>query len=233
MGSIDWILAGSVLFVLLPAHTSLGFPQFLGIFLLAQVVALISHVPGGLGVFESIILLSVPEIPADALLGSMLIYRGLYYLLPLSLAALLLGGNELRQRKTFIKQATQLAGRWGRAVIPQLLAVTTLVSGAVLLFSSATPALPERLHWLQDFLPRPVIELSHFLGSLIGVCLLFLARGLQRRLDAAYLLALSLLGFGSAFSLLKGAEYEEALLLGLMMLALLPCRTTSTDAPPC
>lgn len=224
VGSLDWALAGSVLFVLLPANAGLSLPQFLAIYLFAQVVALISHVPGGLGVFESIILLSVQEISADALLGSMLIYRGIYYLLPLTLAALLLGGSELQQRKAFIKQAAQLAGRWGGALIPHLLAATTLVSGAVLLFSSATPALPERLHWLQGFLPLPVIELSHFLGSLIGVVLLLLARGLQRRLDAAYLLAAILLAAGSAFSLLKGADYEEALLLGLMLLALLPCR---------
>ncbi len=224
LGALDWILAGSVLFVLLPAHSGLAFSQFLGIFLLAQVVALISHVPGGLGVFESMILLSAPDIPADALLGSMLIYRGVYYLLPLALAALLLGGNELLQRKSLIKQAAQLAGRWGGVIIPQLLAATTLVSGAVLLFSAATPALPDRLHWLKDLLPLPVIELSHFLGSLVGVGLLLLARGLQRRLDAAYLLTAVLLGAGSAFSLLKGGDYEEALLLGLMLLALLPCR---------
>ncbi|WP_020677786.1 bifunctional lysylphosphatidylglycerol flippase/synthetase MprF [Geopsychrobacter electrodiphilus] len=224
IGALDWALAGSVLFVLLPTHAKLSFPQFLAIFLLAQVVALISHVPGGLGVFESMVLLSAPEIPADVLLGAMLIYRAIYYLLPLMLAALLLGGNELLQRKRLIKQAAQLAGRWGGVIIPQLLAATTLVSGAVLLFSAATPALPERLHWLQDFLPLPVIELSHFLGSLVGVGLLLLARGLQRRLDAAYLLAAVLLVAGSAFSLLKGADYEEALLLALMLLALLPCR---------
>jgi phosphatidylglycerol lysyltransferase len=224
VGSLDWTLAGSVLFVLLPANAGLSFPQFLGIFLLAQVVALISHVPGGLGVFESMILLSIPTIPADALLGSMLIYRGIYYLLPLTFAALLLGGNELLQRKSLLKEAAQLTGRWGGVIIPQLLAATTLVSGAILLFSIATPALPARLHWLEDFLPLPVIELSHFLGSLVGVGLLLLARGLQRRLDAAYLMASVLLAAGSVFALLKGADYEEAFLLGLMLLALLPCR---------
>lgn len=224
VGSLDWILAGSVLFVLLPAKAGLSFPQFLGIFLLAQVVALISHVPGGLGVFESMILISMPAIPADGLLGSMLIYRGLYYLLPLTFAALLLGGNELLQRKSLLKEAAQLTGRWGGVIIPQLLAATTLVSGAILLFSVATPALPARMHWLEDFFPLPVIELSHFLGSLVGVCLLLLARGLQRRLDAAYLMASVLLAAGSVFALLKGADYEEAFLLGLMLLALLPCR---------
>ncbi len=224
IASLDWVLAGSVLFVLLPDSSQLSFFQVLGIFLLAQVVALVSHVPGGLGVFESMVLLCAPTIPADALLGSLLIYRGIYYLLPLAVATLLLGGNEIWQKKARVSQAVRLAGQWGSVLVPHLLAATTLLSGGVLLFSGATPGLPDRLNWLQDFLPLPVIELSHFLGSLVGVCLLLLARGLQRRLDGAYVLTAILLGAGSLLSLLKGADYEEALLLGLMLAALLPCR---------
>ena len=224
IGSLDWLLAGSVLFVLLPESTRPSLVPFLGIYLLAQIAALISNIPGGVGVFESIILLSTPGIPADALLGSMLIYRCIYYLLPLSLAALLLGGIELLQKKPRITQALHFAGRWGGTLAPHLLAATTLLSGAVLLFSAATPAVPARLHWLRGLLPLPVIELSHFLGSLVGVGLLLLARGLQRRIDAAYVLAAILLGTGSLLSLMKGFDYEEALLLGLMMAALLPCR---------
>jgi phosphatidylglycerol lysyltransferase len=224
IGSFDWILAGCVLFVLLPEQAGLPFVQFLGIYLLAQVVALISHVPGGLGVFESIILLSAPQIPADALLGSIVIYRGVYYLLPLALAALLLGGNELVEKKHLFKKTYHHVDRWLGVMVPYLLSVTTLISGAVLLFSGATPTVPGRLNWLYQILPLPVIELSHFLGSLIGVCLLLLARGLQRRIDAAYILMAIFLGTGSCLSLLKGADYEEALLLVLMLAALLPCR---------
>jgi phosphatidylglycerol lysyltransferase len=224
VGVVDWMLAGCVLYVLLPEQAQFSFFQFLGIYLLAQVVALISHVPGGLGVFESMVLLSAPGIPADALISSLLIYRCIYYLFPLSLAALLLGANELLLKKSLANQVLRLAGRWWGVMIPHLLAATTLVSGAILLFSGATPAVPGRLDWLEDILPLPVIELSHFLGSLVGVCLLLLARGLQRRLDAAYVLTVFLLGAGSLLSLLKGIDYEEALFLGLMLAALLPCR---------
>ncbi len=224
VGSIDWILAGCVLFVLLPEQAGFSFFQFLGIYLLAQVAALISHVPGGLGVFESIILLSAPAIPPEALISSMLVYRGIYYLLPLAAAALLMGGNELVDKKSMIKKAASHVDRWWGVMIPNLLAATTLICGAVLLFSGATPTVPGRLHWLYETLPLPVIELSHFLGSLIGICLLLLARGLQRRIDAAYVLTVVFLGVGSVLSLLKGLDYEEAALLGLMLVALLPCR---------
>ncbi len=224
VGTIDWALACWVLFVLLPEQVGFSFFQFLGIFILAQIVALISHVPGGLGVFESMILLSTPDIPADQLLSSMVIYRGIYYLLPLALAALFLAGNELLEKKVLVQKAMHHVDRWWGIMIPHLLAATTLMSGAVLLFSGATPTIPSRLHWLYEILPLPVIELSHFLGSLIGVCLLLLARGLQRRIDAAYVLTVIFLGTGSILSLLKGVDYEEAIILSLMLVALLPCR---------
>jgi phosphatidylglycerol lysyltransferase len=61
-------------------------------------------------------------------------------------------------------------------------------------------------------------------GSLAGVALLLLARGLQRRLDAAYVLTCALLATGIVASLAKGVDYEEALLLSIMLAALLPCR---------
>ena len=78
---------------------------------------------------------------------------------------------------------------------------------------------------LRDLLPLPAIELSHFLGSLTGAALLILARGLQRRLDGAYHLTILLLAAGIGFSLLKGLDYEEAIILGAMLAALLPCRS--------
>ncbi len=94
-----------------------------------------------------------------------------------------------------------------------------------------------RLYWLNDILPLPIIEFSHFLGSLAGVALLFLAIGLQRRLDAAYQLTLLMLGGGVVFSLAKGLDWEEALTLALMFGALAPChrhfyRKTSLTAEP-
>lgn len=224
VGALDWSLAGLVLYVLFPGQAELSFFRFLDIYLLAQLVALISHVPGGLGVFESMVLLAAPELPADQLIIAMLIYRAIYYLLPLALAALLLAGHEILEKKALVQTAYRHFDRWWGAMIPHLLAITTFVSGTVLLFSGAMPKAPGRLEWLYEFLPLPVMEISHFLASLVGVVLLLLARGLQRRIDAAYVLAAISLGAGSLFSLLKGVDYEEAGLLGVMLAALLPCR---------
>ncbi|MEI8348336.1 MAG: bifunctional lysylphosphatidylglycerol flippase/synthetase MprF, partial [Pseudomonadota bacterium] len=96
-------------------------------------------------------------------------------------------------------------------------------AGVILLLSGATPPLPYRLIWLEKMLPLPLIEFSHFLGSLVGTALLFLAVGMFKRLDASYFLTLFLLAFGALFSILKGLDYEEAVVLGTLFFLLLPC----------
>ena len=187
----DWILAGAVLYVLLPPAT-LDFPGFLGIFLLAQIVGLASQVPGGLGVFEAAIMLMLgPFFPTPAILGSLLVYRMVYYLLPLMCAAGLLGAEELIHRRDYLKAGVRVISQWLPMVVPNVLALITFLGGIILLFSGALPAAEPRIVWLKDTLPLPVIEISHLLGSIAGVGLLLIARGLQRRLDAAFLLTAS------------------------------------------
>ncbi|MBD2434938.1 MULTISPECIES: lysylphosphatidylglycerol synthase domain-containing protein [Fischerella] len=96
VSSCDWVFAAAVLYILLPANTSLSYLDFLGIYLLAMFAGVISNVPGGLGVFETVILLILSSrVSAAAILGSLLAYRGVYYFLPFIVAAALLGLYEL------------------------------------------------------------------------------------------------------------------------------------------
>jgi phosphatidylglycerol lysyltransferase len=101
-----------------------------------------------------------------------------------------------------------------------VLAVFTFLAGAGLLFSGATPAAPGRLAWLDGLLPLGVIEVSHFLGSIVGAGLLLVSQGISRRLDAAYYLATGGIAIGIAASLLKGGDVEEATLLALLLVVL-------------
>ncbi|MGC1248841.1 MAG: lysylphosphatidylglycerol synthase domain-containing protein, partial [Spirulinaceae cyanobacterium] len=95
--SCDWTLAAGVLYLLLPTPTPLSFPGFFGIYLLAQLAGIISNVPGGLGVFETVLLfLLSPPVDSAALLGTLLAYRGIYYCLPLLVSVLLWGLYEMR-----------------------------------------------------------------------------------------------------------------------------------------
>lgn len=94
---LDWILSGAALFVLLPGSEALGFPGFLGVFMLGQIAGLVAQLPGGIGVFEAVVVGTLdPTIPVPSALGALLAYRAIYYLLPLAAAAVILGVHELR-----------------------------------------------------------------------------------------------------------------------------------------
>jgi phosphatidylglycerol lysyltransferase len=227
VASLDWVLAGAVLYALLPRVGAPSFPVFLGLYLLAQTVGLLSQIPGGLGVFETVLLLLLtPDLPASAIAGSLLAFRVVYYLLPLVAGAALLGAHEAVEKKEGFRQTLRIFGRWAPQLTSNILAGTTFAGGAVLLFSGATPTLRGRLAFIRDIVPLPLVEISHFLGSLTGGALLLIAWGLQRRLDSAYVLASGLLGAGVVFSLLKGFDYEEGAVLLVTLLALLPCRSS-------
>jgi phosphatidylglycerol lysyltransferase len=225
LASMDWLLAAGILYVMLPSLPGFSFPKYLGIYLLAQTAGWVSQVPGGLGVFETVIILLLSNTLArPEILAALLLYRALYYLFPLLLAVLLLGMRELSLRRESLRRLGQILGDWGSAVIPRALAFATLLAGALLLFSGAIPSVPSRIKWLRHFVPIPLLELSHFMASFVGAALLLVARGLQRRLNGAYLFTVFFLGLGITFSLLKGFDYEEALILTVILGAILSCR---------
>jgi phosphatidylglycerol lysyltransferase len=109
-------------------------------------------------------------------------------------------------------------------LVPHVMAIITFFAGAIFLFSGAIPAVDSRLLFLKRYVSLPVLELSNFATSLIGVILLFLARGLQRHLDAAYIFSVALLVMGIIFSLLKGLAYQQAIILTIILCALIPTR---------
>jgi phosphatidylglycerol lysyltransferase len=217
---VDLALSALVLWFLLPANSGVSLLTFAGAYATAIVAGVISHVPGGLGVFESLIVLALPSVPADQLLGSLLAWRAVYYLLPLLVAALLFGGQELRGQRPALARIEQLAAAYIAPIVPQVSGALVFLAGFLLLVSGATPTIDQRLSVLRDILPLVVLELSHLAGSVIGLALLILARALFRRLAAAYQLTVWLLAAGMVTSLLRGLEIEQALLLGLVLLVL-------------
>jgi phosphatidylglycerol lysyltransferase len=220
VSACDWVLAGAVLYVLLPDGTP-PLLSFLGAFLLAQLLGLASHVPGGVGVFEGLmILLLTPYLPSEALLPPLIVYRAVYYLLPLAVALIVLVADELSQRRA---QAARVGAAFDwltEQLTPLVLAVFTFIAGIILLFSGATPAAAGRLALLDRVLPLGVIEASHFLSSIAGAALLLLSQGLARRLDGAWLFTVVVVAAGIVASLLKGGDYEEAMILTFVLVVL-------------
>ena len=225
IAALDFAVAAAVLYVLLPAAFQITFWHFFGVFLLAIVLSVISTVPGGLGVFELTVIVLLDGSNSHELVGSLLAFRLIYYLIPLVVGLLLLGGNEVSANKHHVKGAFDFTRRWSSIIAPRILAVTVFLTGAVLLLSGATPPAEGRMELIRRALPLPAIEISHFLGSILGVGLLLLARGLQRRIETAWYLTIALLVGGITVSLMKGFDWEEATILGLMLLVLLPAKS--------
>jgi len=212
VSSVDLVAASAALYVLVPGASLHAFAPFALAFVLACAAGLISHVPGGLGVFEAVLAASLPG-PTAELIAALIAYRVIYYLLPLASAGFLITAVEARRQggglNRLLKAARGVAG-W---LTPTLAGVAAFAGGLVLLVSGSLPALPERLAVLRRILPLPFIEASHLSASLAGTALLLLAPGLHRRLDGAFLLTRGLLVAGALFSLGKGLDFEEAALL--------------------
>ena len=220
----DLLCAASVLYVLLPHYAPISFAAFAGVYLIAIAAGVISNVPGGIGVFEAVLLLLLHSIPEVRLLGALVAYRAIYYFAPFMAALALLGAHEVWVHRGPAVRLVRMLRAFLTAVTPQAIAVATFLAGAVLLFSGATPGLGNRLDMLRDFVPLPILELSHLLGSAVGVGLLVIAHGLYRRLDAAWWLTIWLLCAGVLLSLLKGFDYEEATILAVVIVVLVSAR---------
>lgn len=213
----DLSCAAAALFWLLPADAQVSFPVFLGVYVLAVAAGVVSNIPAGLGVFETVLLLALPEVRREGLLAAILAYRAIYYLAPLAIATLLAARMLVRGRPAALAQPFDRARQVFGWAAPMTVSSAVFIAGALLLFSGSTPAIPGRLSLLQGFVPLPLLEVSHLTGSLAGLGLVILARALYRRVDAAYHLAFWLLALGAAASLIKGLDYEEALLSTLVL----------------
>lgn len=216
---LDLAAASAALFILMPAPDPAAYPAFFLGYALAIIVALVSHVPGGLGVFEAVVIATVPGDKAQ-LLAALLVYRVIYYLLPLLVAALLLVWHESKAWHSPMRELAQSGQSLLRELAPPVLAALVFAGGLILLLSGSTPANVGRMHELKHIVPLPFVEASHIGASMSGTLLLFLAPGLLRRLDGAFVATRALLVAAILFSLAKGMDYEEALILSAICVAL-------------
>ncbi|MFO1408003.1 MAG: lysylphosphatidylglycerol synthase domain-containing protein [Steroidobacteraceae bacterium] len=95
IGLADVVLVSSVLYVLMPESAHLAYLPFMAVYLASVLAGVLSHVPAGLGVLESMLLLLLPEVPPAELLASVLLYRVIYEILPLLFSLTLWGSYEL------------------------------------------------------------------------------------------------------------------------------------------
>jgi uncharacterized membrane protein YbhN (UPF0104 family) len=90
-----WLATAAVLHVLLQGHV--GYAEVLAVFLIAAVAGAIAHIPAGLGVLEAVFLgLLSPPLGHHTVIAALLVYRVVYYLMPLAVAVALYLSMEVR-----------------------------------------------------------------------------------------------------------------------------------------
>lgn len=110
VGCLDLCFSAAALYILMPADVGISFPAFVGVYVIAMQAGVLSNVPGGLGVFESVLLLLLPGVTNDAVLGAVVLYRLVYYVLPFIVALILMmlresiyGDGQLRRAVDWIR----------------------------------------------------------------------------------------------------------------------------------
>ncbi|HBF32123.1 bifunctional lysylphosphatidylglycerol flippase/synthetase MprF [Rhizobium sp.] len=215
----DLAFSCSVVYALLPTEAAISWPAFFAIYSIAIGIGVASHVPGGIGVFETIIIASLgPTTNIDAVLASLVVYRLIYYVLPLIIAIILVTITELRH----VSKMPALAGvgRTATRISPALLGALTFIMGALLIFSSVTPTPESNLEILEGIVPLSVVESAHFFSSLLGLFLVIAARGLVQRLDGAWWAAVVGACVALVLSLLRAFAVFEASALAILVVGL-------------
>jgi phosphatidylglycerol lysyltransferase len=110
----------------------------------------------------------------------------------------------------------------------QLIALATLGSGLVNLYSVIGAPLPERAATLRGIFPIEFLHLSRFLTLLIGFALVVLSVNLFKRKRRAFVAAVVLACFSIAFHLTKGLDYEEGSFSLLLLISLIAGRRDFT-----
>ncbi len=216
LATTNLTLIATLIYVLLPAETNTSYIAFLSVFAIALIAGSASNVPGGIGVFESVILIGLPEIPPAALLGSILLFRCIYYLSPLGIAATLLLYHESNRQRKRIEELHVSVLDVLDEIGPHVMAMIIMLAGVILLFSSSIPVGFNR-NLSPVWVPLFLVEVSHLTGAAAGIGLLLLARGISRRLASCFDLAVNLLILGMVTSLLKGFGFREAIVLGSIL----------------
>lgn len=112
LGIADLASVAAALHMLMPPELGIDYFELLGIFAAALTVGLISHVPGSLGVFESAVILMIQ--PSDEmtapLIGSLIAFRAIYYIVPLIIGFITFGIIELRRAVAGTRARRQRVG---------------------------------------------------------------------------------------------------------------------------
>ncbi len=220
VAGVDLIVAAACMYVLFSPDLGVSFGQFLPSYLMAQVAVVLTHVPGGVGVFELVILHLTHTSHEQMVVAVVLCFRLIYYIMPLLMAALLLAVYEMRHNKGVLRSA----GRWLSVLSHSINARITFVVGTLLLIFTELPVWQVGSLFLDTNWSSSVNILLQILCTFSAVALLFLAYGLEIRQKKAWWLTIFFLTLGLVCAILKGLHLYLAVMLFTLFLSIISGR---------
>lgn len=209
LATVDVAVTAAIFYSLLPAGIGLNYPRFLGVYLASYSAGLAANLPGGIGVFDTAMLLGLePYLDPPQIVGAILVFRLYYYIVPLFLAGTMFAGNEilLRGSGLFRKAPSGAAGiaRWSEPDFA-IAAATGAVAlcGALLLSIGVLSPRPD-FSWIDPDFAEVVNSAGQFIPSLIGAALLVMSVALSRRVTLAWGVTIVLLLLGAAVAVAQG-----------------------------
>ena len=221
----DIAMASLVLYLLLPSN-SLSYPNLLVVFTVATMAGVISHVPGGIGVFETVVLAALPkDLPLNDAVTGLLLFRIIYFLMPFAVAVLSLSIFEIWGR--FGKPTGKLATvapifKATEFVIPHVVAALALFSGLFLCLASYFPNPVELVQEFEFLLPLAIFQGSVLNVSLAGSLLIILSISLWRRVWMSYLILMVALVSGAVYTLIYDVDIDRAVYLVILSIMMAP-----------
>ena len=229
---VDTSMAALTLYVLLPGARP-DFLTFLPVFAAASMAGVLSHVPGGVGVFETVVIAALPKgVPLDQVAAALLLYRLIYYLVPFGLAFVFVAINEARLAGGFftklfgnVSEPLRPVMKAANGMAPALIGLTAFGIGAYLVLVALMPSVgPDELD-ADDLLAAILLEGGALLSAVLGALLIILSQGLARRISGAYWLTLAVLLVASGAAVMNKFDLESVLLLLATAIALWPFRS--------
>jgi len=101
LGTVDYFCMAGALYWLMSATTPIPFAAVASAYVFANFAVLLSHVPGGWGVLEFVVLSLLPQLDT---LGAVIAFRAVYYLVPLAIGLVVLVVTEGRRSLAAIRR---------------------------------------------------------------------------------------------------------------------------------
>jgi glycosyltransferase 2 family protein len=233
LATVDVAITATIFYVLLPPAPHLTWPIFLGVYVASYTAGLAANLPGGIGVFDTAMLLGLePYLSAPHIVGAIVVFRLYYYVIPLFLAGILFTGNEIVLRGGVLMQRiqrltpVQRLARWSEPDFAVASATGLVALCGVMLLCVGILAPKPDFSWLDPDYAEMANQAGQFIPSLIGAGLIVLAIGLSHRVNLAWGATLLLLVTGAAFTASQGQRLWIAGVLVVIAMLVAPLRSS-------